>query len=285
MSMLALFTAWSVLASPAWGQTHQPTIGREGKDVPWVPTPDVLVDKMLEMAAVRPTDRVIDLGSGDGRLVIAAARLGARAVGVELEESLVDLSRRRAAEAGVADLTEFLATDLFEFDLSPATVVTMFLLPDINYRLRPTLFALTPGTRIVSNTWDLSGSAEDPDAPGWTPDRTVVLEPCPTWCTSLLWIVPAKVAGTWRLGNGELQLEQRFQELSGRLQTDTGITEIEAGRLSGTEITFRIGDTSYRGRVSPSDLDTPNVENTVRTMRGVVHTPDGTTDWQATLVP
>ena len=279
VSVLALlFTACSLLASPAAGQT-QPTVGQEGKDVPWVPTPDVLVDKMLEMAAVRPADRVIDLGSGDGRIVIAAARLGARAVGVELEESLVELSTRRAAEAGVVDLTEFVATDLFEFDLSPATVITMFLLPDINYRLRPTLFALKPGTRIVSNTWDLSGSDEDPDAPGWIPDRTVVLDPCPTWCTSLLWIVPAKIEGTWRLGHGELQLEQRFQEVSGRMRTEAGTAQIEEGRLSGTVITFRIGDTSYRGRVSQAD-QTDQI-----TMRGVARTPDGTADWRATLVP
>ena len=279
VSVLALlFIACSLLASPAAGQI-QPTVGQEGKDVPWVPTPDVLVDKMLEMAAVRPADRVIDLGSGDGRIVIAAARLGARAVGVELEESLVELSTRRAAEAGVVDLTEFVATDLFEFDLSPATVITMFLQPDINYRLRPTLFALKPGTRIVSNTWDLSGSDEDPDAPGWIPDRTVVLDPCPTWCTSLLWIVPAKIEGTWRLGHGELQLEQRFQEVSGRMRTEAGTAQIEEGRLSGTVITFRIGDTSYRGRVSQAD-QTDQI-----TMRGVARTPDGTADWRATLVP
>ena len=182
MLVLGLLFTWGLLATPAEGQT-QLRVGQEGKDVPWVPTPDELVDTMLEMAAVTSADRVIDLGSGDGRLVIAAARLGARAVGVELEESLVALSTERAAEAGVADLTEFIATDLFEFDLSPATVITMFLLPDINYRLRPALFALEPGTRLVSNTWDLSGSEDDPDAPGWTPDRTVVLDPCPTWCT------------------------------------------------------------------------------------------------------
>ena len=272
MGLALLFTACSLLASPAAGQT-QPTIGQEGKDVPWVPTPDVLVDTMLEMAAVTAADRVIDLGSGDGRMVIAAARLGARAVGVELEESLVELSTRRAAEAGVADVTEFITTDLFEFDLSPATVITMFLLPDINYRLRPTLFALKPGTRIVSNTWDLSGSAEDPDAPGWTPDRTVVLDPCPTWCTSLLWIVPAKIEGTWRLAKGELwlRLDQTFQMVSGTLQTETRTIPIEDGRLRGTEIRFRAGDTRYTGRVDDT------------TMTGVAQTPSGAVDWSATL--
>ena len=218
-------------------------------------------------------DRVVDLGSGDGRLVIAAARLGARAVGVELDENLVELSTRRAAEAGVAELTEFVTTDLFEFDLSPATVITMFLLPDINYRLRPTLFALRPGTRIVSNTWDLSGSDEDPDAPGWTPDRTVVLDPCPTWCTSLLWIVPAKVEGTWRLSGGELalRLAQTFQMVAGTLGTETGTIPIEDGQLRGTEINFRAGDTRYTGHVDDT------------TMSGIAQTPSGAVNWSATL--
>ena len=276
--MLALlFTASSVLASPAAGQTR-PTVGQEGKDVPWVPTPDVLVDKMLEMAEVSPADLVVDLGSGDGRTVVAAARLGARAIGIELDPQLVALSNERATEAGLADLTEFVAIDLFEYDLSQATVITLFLLPDINLRLRPTLFALEPGTRIVSNTWDLSGSDDDPDAPGWTPDRVVVLDPCPSWCTSLLWVVPAKVAGTWRLGNRdlqrELQLEQRFQMVSGSLGTEDRRVQIEEGRLNGTVITFRIGDTSYRGQVDQAQT----------TMRGVARTPDATMDWQATRV-
>jgi SAM-dependent methyltransferase len=272
-----LFTASSVLASPAAGQTR-PTVGQEGKDVPWVPTPDVLVDKMLEMAEVSPADLVVDLGSGDGRTVVAAARLGARAIGIELDPQLVALSNERATEAGLADLTEFVAIDLFEYDLSQATVITLFLLPDINLRLRPTLFGLEPGTRIVSNTWDLSGSDEDPDAPGWTPDRIVVLDPCPSWCTSLLWVVPAKVAGTWRLGNRglqrELQLEQRFQMVSGSLGAEDRRVQIEEGRLNGTVITFRIGETSYRGQVDQAQT----------TMRGVARTPDATMDWQATRV-
>ena len=247
----------------------EPEIGQEGKDVPWVPTPDVLVDKMLEMAAVTADDLVIDLGSGDGRLVIAAARLGARAVGVELAPNLVALSERRAAEAGVADRTEFVAADLFDFDLSPATVVTMFLLPDINYRLRPTLFDLRPGTRIVSNTWDLRGSETDPDAPGWAADATVVLDPCPTWCTSLLWIVPAKVAGSWRMDASELVIEQRFQEVSGELRTAGGTVPLTAGRLRGEEISFEAGGVSYTGRVAGS------------TMSGTARTSAGITEWRA----
>ena len=246
-----------------------PAVGQEGKDVPWVPTPDVLVDKMLEMAEVTADDLVIDLGSGDGRLVIAAARLGARAVGVELAPNLVALSERHAVETGVADRTEFVAADLFEFDLSPATVVTMFLLPDINYRLRPALFDLRPGTRIVSNTWDLRGSETDPDAPGWVADATVVLDPCPTWCTSLLWIVPAKVAGAWRMDAGELVLEQRFQQVSGELRTAGGTVPITGGRLRGEEIDFEAGGVAYAGRVAGS------------TMSGTARTPAGVTAWRA----
>ena len=179
------------------------------------------------------------------------------------------LAERRAAEAGVSDRTGFVAADLFEFDLSPATVVTMFLLPDINYRLRPTLFDLRPGTRIVSNTWDLRGSETDPDAPGWTADATVVLDPCPTWCTSLLWIVPAKVDGAWRMGGGELVLAQRFQELSGELRTADGTVRITGGRLRGEAISFEAGGVSYTGRVAGS------------TMSGAARTPAAVTEWLA----
>ena len=275
---LAAVTIALLMAGGPWSPPEaagqpapEPAIGQEGKDVPWVPTPDVLVDKMLEMAAVAPEDIVIDLGSGDGRTVIAAARLGAQAIGVELEPNLVVLSERRAAEAGVSDRTNFVATDLFEFDLSTATVVTMFLLPDINYRLRPTLFDLRPGTRIVSNTWDLGGSETDPDAPGWIPDETVVLDPCPTWCTSLLWIVPAKVAGAWRMDAGELVLEQRFQQVSGELRTADGAFAIAEGRLRGDRISFEAGGISYTGRMAGGGS----------TMSGTARTPAGIAEWRA----
>ena len=238
-----------------------------------MPTPDVLVDTMLEMAEVSPDDLVVDLGSGDGRTVIAAARLGARAIGIEFDPELVALSTRRADEAGVSALTELVATDLFEYDLSQATVVTLFLLPDLNYKLRPLLFALEPGTRIVSNTWRLDGWDDDPDAGnGWAPDETVVLDPCPTWCTSLLWVVPAKVEGTWRLSEGALSLRfaQTFQIVSGTLRTETETVPIEEGRLRGTEIRFRAGNTRYTG----------SVDGTM--MTGVARTPTGTIGWSAT---
>ncbi len=217
-----------------------PEVGREGKDVVWVPSPDPLVDKMLELGGVTERDVLMDLGSGDGRMVIAAAGLGARAIGIEYDPEMVELSRSTAAAAGVGDRATFVAADLFETDLSPATVITMFLLPELNMRLRPTLLELAPGTRIVSNTWDM----ED-----WAADATEVIDPCPGFCTALLWIVPARVAGTWQLPDGELVLEQQFQMVSGTLRNASGTVPIEDARLRGAELTFRAGGASYTGRV------------------------------------
>ena len=240
-----------------------PEIGRPGKDVVWVPSPDPLVDTMLEIADVTDRDVLMDLGSGDGRTVIAAARLGARAIGIEYDPELVELSRARAAAAGVAGRATFVAADLFETDLSPATVITMFLLPDLNARLRPRLLELDPGTRIVSNTWDL----ED-----WLADDTVVLDPCPGFCTALLWIVPARIEGTWALPEGELVLEQQFQVVTGTLRTDAGTVPIEEGRLRGAELAFRAGGASYAGQVRGDAIT------------GTVASGGPTSDWRAERV-
>ena len=238
-ALVVAFGAAGLAAQSPPGQLV-PEIGRPGKDVIWVPSPDPLVDTMLDIAGVSERDVVMDLGSGDGRTVIAAALRGARAIGVEFDEELVELSRATTVAAGVAERATFVNADLFETDLSPATVITMFLLPELNSRLRPRLLELAPGTRIVSNTWDL----ED-----WTADATEVLDPCPGFCTALLWIVPAQVAGTWRLPDGELVLEQQFQMVSGTLQTGSEAVAIEEGRLRGDELSFRAGGASYTGRV------------------------------------
>ena len=238
-ALVVAFGAAGLAAQSPPGQLV-PEIGRPGKDVIWVPSPDPLVDTMLDIAGVSERDVVMDLGSGDGRTVIAAARRGARAIGVEFDAELVELSRATAVAAGVAERATFVNADLFETDLSPATVITMFLLPELNSRLRPRLLELAPGTRIVSNTWDLEE---------WTADATEVLDPCPGFCTALLWIVPARVAGTWELPDGELVLEQQFQMVSGTLQTGSEAVPIEAGRLRGDELSFRAGGASYTGRV------------------------------------
>jgi precorrin-6B methylase 2 len=216
---------------------YEPQVGQEGKDVVWVPTSQALVDTMLDMAKVTPRDFVIDLGSGDGRTVITAAKRGARAMGIEYNPDMVELSKKNAAAAGVADRATFAKADLFESDFSKAQVITMFLLPTINMKLRPKLFDLKPGTRIVSNSFTM----ED-----WEADETKTISgDCSNWCTALLWIVPAKVEGTWHVGPDTLALKQQFQMVSGTL----GSTPISAGRLRGDEITFTVGTATYTGHV------------------------------------
>lgn len=221
-----------------------PFTGQAGKDVVWVQTPPATVDLMLQLGKVTAGDYVIDLGSGDGVTVIAAAKKGARALGVEYNPDLVALARRRANEAGVAHRVSFVQGDLFETDLSKATVVTLFLLPKINARLRPKLLALRPGTRIVSNTFSMGD---------WAPDAKATATPCENWCLAMLWIVPAQAAGTWDLGNDVLTLTQRYQEVYGTL----GTTKIANGRIAGDAITFTVGARTYTGTVGGSTMRGP----------------------------
>jgi precorrin-6B methylase 2 len=225
--------------TPAPAKPYQPEVGQAGKDVVWVPTSQELVDKMLDMAKVTPQDYLIDLGSGDGRTVIAAARRGLRARGIEYNPDMVELATRKAAEAGLSARATFTKADLFESDFSQAQVITMFLLPSINMKLRPKLLALAPGTRIVSNTF----SMEDWDA---DETATVASGECANWCTALLWIVPAHVEGTWRLGGQELKLTQTFQVIKGTL----GSTAIADGRLKGADISFTVNGVRYAGTVN-----------------------------------
>jgi precorrin-6B methylase 2 len=235
------------LAASAFAQTtgqkpFEPQVGQAGKDVVWVPTPQAVVDQMLDMAKVTKNDFVMDLGSGDGRTVITAAKRGARAMGIEYNPDMVDLSVRNAKEAGVTERATFVKADLFETDLSKADVITMFLLPSINMKLRPKILDLKPGTRIVSNTFTM----ED-----WQADETnTVTDGCSSsWCTALLWIVPAKVAGTWDTPNGALTLTQNFQMLSGTL----GNQSVQ-GRLRGNEITLTAGNTKWTGVVDGNTI-------------------------------
>jgi SAM-dependent methyltransferase len=224
-------------------ETYKPTVGQPGKDAVWVPTSPALVEKMLDMAKVTKDDFVMDLGSGDGRNVIAAAKRGARGVGVEYNPDLVALSNRLAATEGVGDRAKFVQGDMYAADISQATVLALFLLTENLDRLMPKFLALKPGTRIVANTFGISG---------WTPDETEKLETdCTNWCTSLLWIVPAKVEGTWRLPQGELTLKQEFQMITGTLAGKP----LQSGRLHGEQIRFTVDGVEYEGRVTASAME------------------------------
>ncbi len=238
----------SLAAAPAAAQAtqapakpYEPQVGQAGKDVVWVPTPQALVDKMLDLAKVTPQDYLIDLGSGDGRTVITAAKRGLRAHGIEYNPDMVDLAKRNAMEAGVTEKATFAQADLFQTDFSKAQVITMFLLPSINIKLRPTILNMKPGTRVVSNTFTM----ED-----WQPDQVETVTECTSWCTANLWIVPAKVEGSWQTPQGALTLQQNFQMLTGTL----GSTPITEGKLRGEEITFKVGNATYTGRVQGNTL-------------------------------
>ena len=252
-SLLALLL--SVFAAGAIGQAQpaqkpfEPSVGQEGKDVVWVPTPQALVDKMLDIAKVTASDYVIDLGSGDGRTVITAAKRGARTLGIEYNPDMVELSKRNAEKAGVGAKANFMKADLFESDFSQATVITMFLLPDINLKLRPKILDLKPGTRIVSNTFTMGE---------WKDDETATVDEkdgCTYYCTAHLWIVPAKVEGAWQLSRGELSLKQNFQMVTGTLKTGGNATPIANGRLRGDQISFTAGGAQYAGRVNGNTIE------------------------------
>jgi len=251
---LLLAASGAFLCSPGAALAQQapayvPESGQAGKDVVWVPTPQALVDKMLDMAKVTPADFVMDLGSGDGRTVITAAKRGVRALGIEYNPDMVALSRRNAEKEGVSGKATFLKADLFETDFSKASVITMFLLPDINLKLRPKILGLKPGTRVVSNSFTMDD---------WKADETATLDAnagCSTsWCTALLWIVPARAEGRYSLPQGELVLKQEFQMLSGTLTAD-GRTQALEGRVRGDDVAFTAGGKTYRGRMKGKQLE------------------------------
>jgi SAM-dependent methyltransferase len=233
-------TAATVPASqtPATQGTYEPKVGQAGKDVVWVPSPEATVEKMLDVAQVTPHDFVVDLGSGDGRNVIAAARRGAQALGVEYNPDLVELSRRNAQKAGVADKATFVQGDMYAADFQQATVLALFLLPDNLLKLRSKFADLRPGTRIVANTFGIEG---------WTAEESLTIQgDCTSWCTVHLYLVPAKVEGAWHMPQGTLTLKQEFQTLSGTV----GSTAVENARIRGEEISFTAGGAEYSGRVN-----------------------------------
>jgi hypothetical protein len=233
-------------AAPAQLETfnEQPIV--DGKDVIWVPTPNAAVDQMVLIARVSPNDLVVDLGSGDGKIVIAAAkRFGARARGVEYSPDLIAVSRRNARIDGVADRARFVQGDLFEADFRDATVVTLYLLPSINLKLRPKLLDMRPGTRVVSHVFRMGD---------WEPDQTAKTGSSEIY----LWVVPAKVAGQWRIdvGDGapfELALEQRYQRVGVRVVDGGAPLRVRSALLAGSELALALagagGERILTGRV------------------------------------
>ncbi len=235
--VISLFAAL-LLALPALAPAaeYQPQPYQEGKDVIWLPTPNELVVKMLDLGQVTAKDVVIDLGSGDGRTVIAAAKRGARAMGIEYNPDMVEFATRAAQKEGVAGKAKFMKADIFEADFSEATVITMYLLTTLNTKLRPKILDLKAGTRIVSHAFDMGD---------WKADNTATVE----GRTAYLWIVPAKVTGTWQSTQGEITLKQNFQSFEGALKSGTGTVQISNGKLNGDQLTFSAGLSQYSGRV------------------------------------
>jgi len=249
-AILRFLAAALLFVQPAFAQTPE---------VPFVPTPQVVVDEMLRIAKVGPNDFVMDLGSGDGRIAITAAKkFGARALGVELNDNLIFQSEESARQAGMEDRVKFLKQDLFKTDLGQASVITMYLLPSVNRRLRPHLLDLKPGTRIVAHDFDLDD---------WKPDQMTTIRK-----NVFLWIVPAKVAGRWRAKVAlpdsprtiEVELNQRFQEVSGLARVDGQVTQMWEIRLSGDRLSFVIVDSAdreheaslyFEGRVAGNAID------------------------------
>ncbi|HYK88175.1 MAG TPA: class I SAM-dependent methyltransferase [Acidobacteriota bacterium] len=236
------------LTAPTYtvAQEYVPSVGQDGKDVIWVPTPEELITAMLDMAKVTSSDYVIDLGSGDGRIVIAAAKRGARALGVEYNPDMVELSKRNAQKEGMSGKASFMRGDIFETDFSQATVVTMYLLPDLNLKLRPKILEMKPGTRVVSHAFTMGD---------WEADQTANMDDR----TAYFWIVPAKVAGTWTLqtgtGSGDLLLRQTYQKIDGSLKIDGKESPLRNAKLEGDHIEFVVGDGNptqreYSGRVN-----------------------------------
>jgi SAM-dependent methyltransferase len=269
---LAALTLGVALALPVAAQNapqdavksdYKPQVGQAGKDVVWVPTPPELVERMLDMAKVTAQDNVVDLGSGDGRIAIAAAKRGAKTKGIEYNPDMVELSRRNAAAQGMGDKVELVRGDIFETDFSNATVITMYLLPGLNMKLRPKLLDMKPGTRIVSHAFNM----ED-----WEPDQSAEVE----YRNAYLWIVPAKVAGHWRVanaaGNGQeamdVQLLQKFQKVSGTARRNGKEMALTDARLAGDRLSFAFTDAGGVKREYSGKVTGDRIEGTAKLQSG-----------------
>ena len=255
LTLLAAASAFLLHPLPAAAQqqqkTYEPQIGQAGKDVIWVPTPDEVVDRMLRMAQVTKDDLVYDLGAGNGKIAIAAAKLGARAIGIEYNPEMAKYAQGNVVAAGVADKARIQQGDIFATDFSQATVVTMYLLPGLNMKLRPTLLAMKPGTRVVSHSFTM----ED-----WEPDEISSMN----GRRAYFWVVPANVNGGWALETGseknELVFDQRFQKIEGAIGLGHTQGGLRDARLHGFSISFAWVDNNgvlrnFIGRVIGSRME------------------------------
>jgi hypothetical protein len=245
--LVVVFALVALGARSLAAQTQEfvPEVGQPGKDVVWVPSPPETVEKMMEVGRITPQDFVIDLGSGDGRNVIAAAKRGARGLGVEYNNDMVELSKRIAAKEGVGERAQFVQGDMFQADFSKASVLALFLLTSNLLQLRDKIYNLQPGTRVVLNTFGIQD---------WVPDEQVTLDNCSSWCTVMLNIVPAKIAGTWKMPQGELTLTQDYQMVTGTMKYTDGRSATVNGRLRGYELTLSGDNQQFTGKVSGNTL-------------------------------
>jgi SAM-dependent methyltransferase len=259
LSLAVLSVPLDGLAQPAApAKEYEPQVGQAGKDVIWVPTPDALVTMMLKAAKVVPSDLVYDLGAGDGKIAIAAAKeFGATAVGIEYDPKMAEHARGNVRKAGVDGKVKIITGDIFVEDFSKATVLTLYLLPELNLKLRPTILGMKPGTRVVAHQFHMGD---------WDPDETMKLE----YRDAYLWIVPAKVEGTWKLketrGSIEatVSLAQVFQRIGGTATVGGKSQPLVGAEIRGNEVqfTFAIADGRYYRAKGTVDGDTITGEMT-----------------------
>lgn len=267
MKMLRVFVIAAVaalLSIPAFAQTgksYEPQVGQQGKDVIWVPTPDDIVERMLRMAQTTPNDYVIDLGAGDGKIAIMAAKkFGAKSLGIEFNPEFAKFAQSNVEKAGVADKARVQQGDIFATEFKSATVLTMYLLPALNLKLRPTILAMRPGTRVVSHSFTMDD---------WEADETSSLD----GRRAYFWVVPANVQGTWKLSlpggdTPEVTFEQKYQKIEGYVQLGTIQGGLREARLSGPNITFAYVDSAGMRRTFTGRVNSNAMEGTLRADNG-----------------
>lgn len=270
-ALLVVLCSWGVLAfaNPAASdKPYVPVRGQMGKDVIWIPTPKGLIDKMLAAARVTSSDRVYDLGAGDGIIAITAAReFGAQAVGIEYNPRMADYARRMVQEAGVADKVRIITGDIFKEDFSSATVLTLYLLPELNMQLRPTILRMKPGTRVVSHAFSMGD---------WEPDETLNHETA----RGFLWVVPASVEGEWMLSGMEggplrISLRQVLQKIGGSLTRGSSSQPLLGARLRGDELFFQFVTPDRQVHSFSGQVSGGQISGTISSSEGVMSIVQG----------